>query len=208
MLIQDFVTLARLSELNGVAAKDDDAAVAAFMNMGILELYTRFPLVVEEHVVDLVEDQLEYPMPDDFMYATAVHGEAPEGYKDAMRKLPINDEDCPDSVFFVDWKTLLVPAAIDDSYVSVLYVAKPTPLTAAQIATGTDELPIPDGLVDALLSYVGYRGHIGIRGAAPSENDAHWARFERNAQKAEEYGVAYPQDSSAMTLRLHNRGFV
>ena len=75
MVIQEIINLAKYSELAGVAVKEDIDAITAFINLGMLELYTRFPIRVEEHIINLLDNVTTYDMPADFMYATQAYGE-------------------------------------------------------------------------------------------------------------------------------------
>lgn len=207
MDIKNVVTLAKYSELSGLSMKDDINVIVAFLNLGMLELYKRFPIKVEEYMVELVDDELYYAMPANFMYATAAYGEVSENTAEQTVELPINGEDDDKGVFFIDWNTLQVPKAVTGAFISILYVAKPDIITVAQAQDGITELAIPDTLVDCLLSYVGYRGHMGVKSDGQSENNAHWLRFERNIKKTRDLGVAFPSDTMGMPDRLAHRGF-
>ena len=208
MIIKDIVNLAKYSELSAVATKDNVEAITAFINLGMIELYKKFPIKVEEHVVNLVDGTMYYEMPENFMYVLSAYGEIPEASTVKSSPIPINEEDCDYSIFFVDWNTVQIPSSITGSYVSIIYVAKPEPITSVQADDGVTVLDLPDTLVDALLSYVGYRGHLGVKSDSQAENNAHWARFERNCKRAVESGVAYPADSMSMSKRVSDRGFV
>lgn len=207
MIIKDVLSLAVHGELSGVAAKKDNSVIVAFINMGLLELYKRFPIKVEEHIINLVDGVSYYEMPTNFMYSLEAWGEARKENPNQDVPIGINNEDDPNSIFFNDWNTVQVPASVEGSYISLLYSAKPAPITLVQAEDGVTELDLPDTLLDALLSYVGYRGHIGVKSDAQTENNAHYARFERNCRKAIELGVAYPSDSMSMAERLSDRGF-
>lgn len=208
MIIKDVISLAIYSELSSVAAKKDKAVIVAFINMALLELYKRFPIKVNEHIVDLTSGVAYYEMPEDFMYVLEAWGEAKKESPTQDVPLGINDTDNPNSVYFIDWNTIQVPSSVTGSYVSLVYVAKPAIVTLEQAEDGVTKLDLPDTLMDALLSYVGYRGHLGVKSDSQSENNAHYARFERNCRKAIELGVAFPIDSMSMHERVADRGFV
>lgn len=209
MLISDIINMAKLSELAGTASKDNDAAVVSYINLGMLELYTRFQLKTEEHVIDLVDNQTFYEMPSNFMIATEAFGETEANKHDAVKRIPINDGDQPnDSIFFVDWNTVQIPGSQTGAAISIMYIAKPEPITVEQATDGVTELELPDALLDALLSYLGYRAHLGIRGEAQAENNAHWSRFQRNCDIAIERGIVIFPDEMSMESRVKDRGFV
>lgn len=205
MIAQEFINIVKYSELANLAIKDNISAILAFLNLGMIELYTRFPIKIEEYVIELQENTTIYEMPDNFMYALSAYGEVPENTPELVNPIAINEEDDPYSIFFPDWNTVQIPAVANGSYISIIYVAKPTTVTGENL---TEELELPDTLVDALASYIGYRAHLGVSGNAQAENNSHWLRFERNCVKARELGIAFPIDSLAMIKRLDTRGFV
>ncbi len=207
MTVQEFLNIVRYSEVNNIAIKDDYDALIAFLNLGMIELYTRFPIKVEEYVIELFEGTTEYEMPDNFMFALAAYDEVPEGSKEKAIQIPINEESDPWSIFFPDWNTVQIPVVADDSYISIVYSAKPETVVNTEDGLSAT-LDLPDPLIDALASYIGYRAHLGVRGDGQSENNAHWQRFERNCVKARELGVAFPSDSMVMETRIMDRGFV
>lgn len=207
MTVQEFLTVVRYSEVNNLAVKDDYDALIAFLNLGLIELYTRFPIKVEEHVVELFESTTEYQMPDNFMVALSAFGEVPDDIPENVAPITINEESDPYSIFFPDWDTVQIPAVANGSYISIIYIAKPE--TVVNTAEGLEaKLELPAPLIDTLASYIGYRAHLGVRGDGQAENNAHWQRFERSCVKARELGVAFPADSMSMETRLLARGFV
>lgn len=206
MKLQEVVDIARYSELASIAIKDNTAAIISFVNLGMIELYTRFPIKIEEFRVDLVEGDAAYPLPSNYMYATAAYMENPEPDKYDLVPIAINEDEEELSIFFPDWNTVQVPSTISElsPYITMLYVAKPATLTIDDLDT---EIYLPDTLVDALVSYIGYRAYLGLRSDGQSENNAHWLRFDRNCKIARDLGVAYQLDSMRMINRLKDRGF-
>lgn len=209
MTVQDFLTLVRYSELNNIAIGSNVDAVITFTNLGLIELYTRFPIKVEECVIELFEGVTSYEMPSNFMYPLKAYDETPSTSTETRTPITIGDESDPYSIFFPDWDTVQVPVVANNSYISIIYVSTPTPLVNTPEGLAS-KLEIPDALVDALASYVGYRGHLGVRGDGQAENNAHWIRFDRNCKKALELGVACPSDAWELwdKSRLYSKGFV
>ena len=205
MRIQDVVDLAKYSELNSTAIKDNNVAIISLLNAGLLELYKRFPLQVNEYVVTLADGVSLYTLPTDFMYILEVYGESTEGTSNELVPLSINDSSDPYSVFFPGYKQIQVPLSSDGSFISLLYAAKPPLYTEDDFA---EILELPETLIECLVHYIGYKAHLGIRGDGQSENNAHYARFERSCQRALDLGVAHPIDSFKMVNRLTDRNFV
>jgi hypothetical protein len=208
MVVQEIINLARYSELGNTALKQDNAAntatILSFINLGMLELYKRFALKTEEHIVALEEGTTIYNLPQNFMYPMSAYKEVSEHSEKTDEELPINDLDEPESIFFPNQREVQIPASVEGAYISIIYVAKPETVTADNL---NEELDLPDVLIDCMLHFIGYRGHLGIRGDGQSENNAHFARFERSVMKAKEYGVTPSTDSYRMISRLHDRGF-
>jgi len=205
VIIRDVVNLAKYSELSGLSIKDDTEAIVAFINLGMIEIYTRFPVKVDEHLITLTSDTY-YEMPENFMYATSAYREAPINLEQTV-VVPINDDDAEYSIYFNDWNTIQVPQPYPGEYLSIIYATKPTSVDVAQANDGSTILDLPDTLIDCLLSYIGYRGYLGVRTDGQSENNAQWLRFERNCKKALENGVAFPVESLSMSDRVATRGF-
>lgn len=208
MIIQDVINIAKYSELGNLAIKDNTEAVVSFINLGLIELYTRFPIKTEEYAVSLVSDQTDYTVPTDFMYATKAEGDI-DGNTDPYTEIPINDTNNELSITFPHWKLLKVPVELQTeksvTEVTLTYVSKPSIITSTSLR---DDIELPDTLIDALISYIGYRAHVGVRGDQQAEGSTHWQRFERNCKKARDLGVAFPINKLDMSERVSTRGFV
>lgn len=209
MIVQEIVNLARYSELGNTSLKqvndENTAAILSFINMGMVELHKRFILETKEFIVELDAGQTMYDLPSDFMHAVTAYKEVPENTGDRHEEIPINDEYELESIFFPNHKQVQVPFVGDDAYIAIIYNAKPVPITIADI---NEELDLPEVLIDCLLHYIGYRGHLGIRGDGQAENNTHYLRFERSVAKAKELGVGVSTDSNRMIYRISDRGFV
>jgi hypothetical protein len=210
MIINDVVNLAKYSELSGVAAKNNDDAIVAFINLGMIELYTRFPIRVKEHIITLLDETTLYDMPDDVSYPLKAYGEVPLTNNSEFEtlELGINAVDEPLGIFFTDWKTVQIPVSVLGGYVSILYVSTPASITKVQALDGVTSIDLPDSLIDCLLSYIGYRGHLGVKSDLRSESNAHFKRFERNCEKAVNVGVAFPVEEMSMSNRVFTKGFL
>jgi len=209
MIAQDVLDLARHSELGNTAFKilsdENTAAIVSFINMGMIELYKRFVLRTEELILELEDNVTMYTLPSDFMYIIEAYKEVYEYSQFIQKQIPVNDEDSPESIFFPNHTQIQVPAPSTGAFISIIYVAKPQKVTVAAL---DQELDLPEVLIECLLHYIGYRGHLSIRGDGQSENNAHFARFERSVVKAKELSVTTATDSYGMSERLSNRGFV
>ena len=202
--------MAKAGELKNLVL-DTDTILAA-LNLGIIELYKRFPLRVEEAIVTLgnkeyykmdgTDPDVDMPTDAPYMWIVRAYGEVPMDCDVSVNELPINDEDNILSINTVNWCTIQVPASIDNETISLIYVAAPVLLTAVDL---NKTLPIPPQLYEALLHYVGYRAHGALDGNIQAENSTHYQRFEASCQRAKESGM-YTTDSMEMDRNM--KGFV
>lgn len=203
MILQNVVDMAVKSELSNLNIKDDNEAIVSFINLGVIELYKRFRLEVKEHMVELQDNVEIYDMPGDFMSLVAAYGEVEEPSVDNVNPLPVNVEDDPLSVNTVNWYQVQIPVAVTGGFVSLMYASAPPYLSTDDLDSA---LPIPIGLVEALLHYVGYRAHAAMDGSIQAENNTHYQRFEASCQRAKLDGVITADDVN-MGTRIKSRGF-
>lgn len=209
MTAQEVINIARYSEVGNLAVKDDTDALIAFLNLGMTELYTRFPLKTNNFEIEYISEVETYDLPEDFMYAVSSTRYTSLDTLEDPVPVPLNSKVDPYSLQFVDWNSVQAPALEEDfesTGILFTYVIIPAAVTNTADSLA-EELELPNGLVDALASYIGYRAHLGVRGDGQAENNAHWQRFERNCDKARERGVALPIESVEMVDRLFYRGF-
>ena len=205
MNVQEVIDIARNSELNTLAVRNNDEAIVGFINLGLIELYSIFALKTEEYVIELQDNVTIYDLPEDFMYMTAAFGEVPEGYNNESMQLPINEENNPFSVNTISFSQVQVPLSATGEYISILYVPKPARMS---VNDKTAELPIPDQLVQPLLAFIGYKGHGAIRTDGQGEADVYYLRFKRTCDEIKKLGVSIAADDLGMSNRIADRGFV
>lgn len=204
MQVQQVINLAKDSELKNLHVGGDEV-VLSYLNMGLIELYKRFALQVNEHVVNL-EDEVEiYDMPDDFMWLVTAYGEVPEDDKTSfVNILPINEEDNPLSVNMVNWYQVQIPLALTGEYVSLIYRAAPPYLTTADLS---NRIPIPVQMIEPLTTYMGYKAHASLDANVQDENNTYYQRFEIACERIQKEGM-FTSDDLSMDERLKSRGFV
>ena len=103
MTVRQVIDLAKASELTGLPAASKDETVLGFINLGVLELYKRFTLSVEEWIIALEDGQSYYTAPEDFMWIIAAYGEVGMDSVQEVNVLPVNEEDNPLSINTVGW---------------------------------------------------------------------------------------------------------
>jgi hypothetical protein len=217
MTALEVMTLARSGELSQLspAIKDDDTAVVGFLNLGILELYKRFPLRTDEAIITLQTAKTIYKLDgtdpnvalaDPYLYLVAAYGtKADDGTSLDDMILPINEEDNPYSINTISYKEVQIPLITQGALISLIYVPKPTKVLVGQLNV---ELDVPDQFVESLLHYVGYRAHGAMDGNLQTESNSHYVRFETSCNKLKELGVGIAPDDIDMDERISMRCFV
>lgn len=204
MTIRQVIDLAKASELTGLPAASKDEIVLGFINLGVLELYKRFTLKVEEWIIALEDGQSYYTAPEDFMWIIAAYGEVGLDSVEQVNVLPVNEEDNPLSINTVGWNKVQVPLSVTGSYISVIYVATPKHYSIADI-DGTIDIPLQ--MIEALLAYIGWRANSTIDTGVQTEDTIWYRRFEESCSRLEVKGFINSNDM-VMTNRLNMRGFV
>ena len=204
MKLSEAINICKYSELNTLAVKDNLEAITSFINLGLLELYNIFALKTEEFLIELQDGVTIYDLPDDFMYITGAF-EVPDNGENS-KDVPINEEGNPYSINTINFRQVQVPLSMTGSYVSIIYVVKPTYLSAT--ADLDTELPIPDNMVQPLLNFVAYKAHGAIKlDGQQSEGDVYYMRFKRSCDDLKQRGTAIAADDLSMDTRLSTRGF-
>jgi len=202
MTIQQLVNLAVEGELRTLQVKDNIPAIIGYVNLGLIELYKRFPLDVQEHLIELLDGVEVYTMPTDFMWIVAAYDEVPEGSSVVVLPIPINEEDNPVSINTINWNQVQIPVTVTGSYISIIYVAAPSYFTESDVA---EALPLPPQMVEALLHYIGYRAHGSDDGNVQAENSTHYQRFELSCKRIEQMGMFTSDDLSMIDRNM--KGF-
>lgn len=204
MLLSELIEICKYSELNSLAVKDNTDALVSFVNMGLLDLYSQFPLRTEEHIIDLLDGVTVYDLPADFMYMTGAYESPPADSVLNATSLPINEEGNPLSINTINFNQVQVPLTVTGTYVGIIYVSKPVKMVSSDLST---ELPIPDQLVQPLLNFVAFKAHGGITTDGQSEGDIYFARYKRSCEDIKRLGVSIASDDFSMAGRVAYRGF-
>lgn len=203
MTVREIINLARYSELEQLNLKSNDEVLLGYFNLGMLELYKRFPIKVEEHLITLVSGQDIYTMPTNFMYIIAAYGEVDESSAEMVSVLAVNEEDNPLSVNTVSWNKLQVPVSVDGEMISIIYVASPEMVGISGMDVAVD---LPPQMVEALLNFIGYRAHASVT-VSDNDNNIYYNRFEASCQRLDTLGL-FTRDDMFMNGRITTKGFV
>ena len=204
MLVSDILNLAKKSELRQLAVKDDDAAVVGFINLGVLELYKRFPLMQDEAIITLQDGKSLYKLDGTdtnvSMGITKNFLIVSDCYDEQGDQVMVNDERDPLGIMTPSFNTVEVPNVAQDERLSVIYRVAPD-----FIKRTTDTVDLPPQLLEALLHYIGYRGHATISSDVKEENNTHYIRFTNSCERVQTLGLITADDLESYTFDI--RGF-
>lgn len=205
MLVSDVISLAKSSELNQLAVKEDNAAILGFINLGMLELYKRFPLKQEEAIVTMRDGKSDYYLngtdPDVEMNTFENFLLVSECWDESGKLLTLNDENDPLAIMTPSYNSIEVPNVANGEKLSVIY------RTSVDFATAlNDDLLLPPQLLEALLYYIGFKGHSAITVDMKGESNSHYIRFEQSCNRVIQQGLIMPDDLES--YMFENRGFI
>lgn len=204
MTVGQIIDLAKNGELNGLNVSTKPEVLVGFINLGVLELHKRFQLKVEEYIINLEDTVDIYTMPSDFMWMIAAYGEVPIDSVESVNILPINEEDNPLSINTVGWNKVQIPVSVAGAYISIIYVASPDMYSVTDL---NEEVSLPAQMIEALLSYIGYRANSAIDTGVQTEDSVYYQRFEASCEKLRQYSM-FNSDDMFMNKRIALRGFV
>ena len=215
MTIRQAIDLAKSGKLKNSNIVNDDVAILGALNLGLIELYKRFPLRVDEAIITLRDAKTEYkldgtdvdvslPTGSRFMWAVAAYQEVEDAIdetKITTEQIPVNEEDNPLSVQTVSWDTIQVPVTNSGAYISVIYAAAPDLLVAGDL---DDALPLPPQMLEPLLEYMCYQANSTLD--AEIDTDKYYQRFEASCSRIEMRGMTTSDDLDMLGRDL--KGFV
>lgn len=202
MTVQQIIDLATTGVLKNLAnLKNEPLTVLGFLNLGLIEIYKKFPVKIEEHIITLDPEVEIYTMPSDFMWMIGAYGEVPENVDLNVVPVAINEEDNPLSINTIGWNKVQIPVTVEGGFISIIYAASPKYLTEADLASTLD---VPAQMVEALLSYIGYSAYRSFDGKGDSENSNYYRRFEVSCSEIEKKGM-FTSDDLNMTDKFKSK---
>jgi len=204
MTISDIITLAKNSELQTLSSDSNDEVILGFLNLGMIELYKRFPLSIEEYIIEVEDDVTEYKLPSDCMWIISSYIEVIKDSGKKTQVLPINEGNTQVGINTTKWDTIQISPELFGKHIHILYEASPSIYTIADLEINID---LPVQLIDTLLLYIGYRAHNALDASMDKDDNVYYQRFEANCKKVELMGMI-PVNGMSMSTRITDRGFV
>jgi hypothetical protein len=225
---KEYLSYGELSQLNAGALLTDATQyqrLITSINLGLIELYKRFPIKTSEVVIQLheeitnyvihssnaesqmpiggdsdayyVKDSSYYPFRDDILLIVQVFNE------DGM-EIPLNDENKQYSLFTSSHNSIQHPYPDDDNAITVLYHCI-APKLAVESTDDSVDIDIPQQFTEALLNYVAYRMFASIN-MNSAEATNYYAKFETSCAMVTNLGLI--QKSNTTNMKLEDSGWV
>lgn len=165
MILQDIFSHLTLGELKQVSLGGYDTAdktitadnyceLVQHLNLGLMNLYVRFPVLEQEYQFTTEADKTLYPLPSDCIKVMSV-------WDQYGIELGLNDEHDPMGVY-INNKHLQIPFATGFEDITVIYRSRIAAVDVpdnAQELDLTQNVDIPEYLLEPLLAYIEYRVH-------------------------------------------------
>lgn len=199
-----YLSYGELSQLSlgtgsgGEISESDFPTLAAHVNLGLSQIYTRLPLKQEQTVIALQTGISTYTVDGNVIKIEQVVTEK-------GTQLPINDPADDTSVFTPAYNQVQVPNAESGNLIAVIYRAGHDKISLSRgLDANVVEVDLPDALIEALLSYVVGRVLLS-RGAGESANEGatYLQRFELAIQQYENTGLIQKEQTSNTRLEMN-----
>jgi hypothetical protein len=190
-----------LKSTDPVEVIDAEKQIISYINLGLVELYKRFDLRTEETTVTMLEATTLYTLNEPSLNSIYA------AYDELGNSYPLNDESNPLSILTPSYNTIQVPSPSAGGVIYLVYNASPVKLVWAEDLT-TVVVEVPPVMLEALLHYIGYRGHGAMNGNVDGENNTHYVRFEASCERLETLGAVPTEDGITSGTKLEDKGFV
>ena len=213
------------AEEGGFIAVDDYPKIVPHINLGLLELFKRFPLHTKS--IDVLQDSTisKYILKAEYSINSGsaqpvkyLLDSAGDVFTDTVLKIeevfdidgvniPLNDRNNEDSYYTPTYNTLLVPVPDDTTTVKVTYRAAHDKIIVAGLDPATTEVDIPSSLLESLLYFVASRVQAGVLSMdGQNESLMHLQKFEASIAKIKELDLI--NDDEFISSRVIDNGWV
>ena len=194
MLARECCQLAKI-RLKNLSATKDEGLVLSTLNLAINDLYRRFNLKVESETVVVHTDLAVYTLRNDDVNMLI-------GLCDRFGR-EMKQGDVLDGIEYdyklVNYKQFML-RHLFNGYVFGIYTANPI-----KIVTGNEELDIPEAMIHAVITYMGYMFehtvNVWDRGQVKSEPSFYWQMYEKECQELVNQGYRIPINIETVAIQ-------
>ena len=195
------------------------------INLGLIEIYTEFPvrtaqvnLQLHEHIglytlhtdfaqtntastetYKYINDSTDNPFFNDILVIDNVFNEAGDEY-------PINEIKEEFSVFTPTYNTIQVPFSEDTNTVDIIYRGSPSLLATEAVTLTTTWVPIPYNLLSCLISYTLHKIHSSIGSGDSNEAGMYFKKYRDAVALAKRIGPTVVENN--LNEKLDTKGWV
>ncbi len=203
----------------------DYPKIIPHVNLGITELYKRFPLKLTELTVQQYEQlnlyhlkskyavtntsssepikyiiDTEYqPFNDDLLQIESI-------YDEDGKLLYLNDDTQFWSIHTPAYNTIQVPEPENENALAVIYKANHERILIPNLDPETEEVNIPSYLLEALLLFIASRAYASYNSDTNNMSNNYMVKFENSCKKVEELGLI--NKDSNINERLWRNGWL
>ena len=219
MTIAQVIAMAKNGDLKTLSIKTDEETILGFFNLGLIELYKRFPLKVSEYIVNLQDAVSVYDLPEDFMWIVSAYREVPSDNPTPFVALGINEEDNPNSINTPSWNKVQIPMSANGAFVSIIYAAAPILCEYNPLETNEKKFfyvdennvtkydaAIPPQMVEAMLEFISYKANSAYNTPGDPNANLFYQRFENSCARIEQRGMFSTDDLDMLARGM--KGFV
>ncbi len=205
--------------------------VISNINMALIEMHKRFPVLVKDVTIQQYEHITDYKLHDDYAVTNTTSTEtykyiidsASEPFNNDVLKIervmpeqvdedrtiteeyPLNMVDDDLSYFTPSHNILQIPYPVNDNAVFVEYRAYPKKIPVLTSDLTSIDIELPHMLLEPLLNFMNYKLYTGV-GMDKPESPNYLQKYERECIKIDQLGV-YNRDA-ALNLKLETREWV
>ena len=226
----DYLTYGELADysvggidLGGVQDCDQPKIIAS-LNLGLVELYKIFPLHTAQVYLQLYDHISTYVLHSDYAESNTTSTQSIKYILDSETKFtdnilkidavfneagdqyPINEGDEEYSVFTPSYNTLQVPFSQDENSLAIVYRAGPVKLPIIGVDAETIDVPIPDQLLESLVSFIVYKIHTSKGTGQDSQAGIYYNKFKQTVALVKDLGLSNEEHN--LNKRLDLGGWV
>jgi hypothetical protein len=208
----------------GTIRERDYAKIISNINLGLIALHKRFPILYKQVQVQMYGHITQYMLHSDYAISNTASTKPYKyiidgiynSFKDDIIKVdrivnegcceyPLNDDTNPLSLFTPSYNVIQVPYPIEESAFSVEYQAYPSKIPTSVTEPETVEVELPEFLLEPLISFINYKMYTRT-GLEKPEAVNFLQKYEVECKLIETSGLFNKDNSS--NLRLESNQWV
>jgi hypothetical protein len=210
MTVSELTTALRAGALKKLFVKSSEPDVLGFINSGIMDLYTKFPLWRDSIPITPVVGVKDYffggydtnvPFDSDLAQLMLIGEVTATDIDDNMFTFIPTNNSKPQTFSTPVYNSLRINKEYETYTLDVEVRLAPLPLTRTR-----DDIPLPPQLIELLTLYVAYKGHNSVSADIKGENNTYYVRYNSEVREMIDSGQ-YPLDDLDYSS-LTSRGFM